>query len=70
MKVIYTQLQRYVLPTLLVAIMVLVTASSLAQAADYVSVAKDGVNLRSGPGTQNEAIFQLPAGYPLLVLER
>ena len=51
MKVIYTQLQRYVLPTLLVAIMVLVTASSLAQAADYVSVAKDGVNLRSGPGT-------------------
>ena len=70
MKVIYTQLQRYVLPTLLVAIMVLVTASSLAQAADYVSVAKDGVNLRSGPGTQNEALFQVPAGYPLLVLER
>ena len=40
------------------------------EAAEYMSVARNGVNLRSGPGTQNEAIFQLPAGYPLLVLER
>lgn len=39
-------------------------------AATYVSVVKNGVNLRSGPGTQTQAIFQVPAGYPLLVLER
>ncbi|NLZ17680.1 MAG: SH3 domain-containing protein [Desulfobulbaceae bacterium] len=40
------------------------------EAAEYMSVVRNGVNLRSGPGTQNEAIFQLPTGYPLLVLER
>ena len=38
--------------------------------ADYFSVARNGVNLRSGPGTQYEAIFQVPSGYPLLLLER
>jgi len=37
-------------------------------AADYVSVTKDGVNLRSGPGTNYQAIYQLPAHYPLKVL--
>lgn len=39
-------------------------------AADFVSVAKDGVNLRSGPGTNYEVIYQLPANYPLQVLSR
>ncbi|MCI5219228.1 MAG: peptide-binding protein [Candidatus Electrothrix sp. LOE2] len=39
-------------------------------AAEYVSVVKDGVNLRSGPTTSHEVLFQLPAGYPLKVLER
>ena len=70
MKVFYHRLQQYVLSIFLVVIMALAVACSAVQAADYVSVAKNGVNLRSGPGTQNEAIFQLPAGYPLLVLER
>ncbi|MCI5211070.1 MAG: peptide-binding protein, partial [Candidatus Electrothrix sp. ATG2] len=36
----------------------------------FVSVVKDGVNLRSGPSTSNEILFQLPAGYPLKVLKR
>jgi SH3-like domain-containing protein len=40
------------------------------EAAEYVSVVKDGVNLRSGPTTSHEILFQLPAGYPLKVLER
>ena len=70
MKVFYHRLQQYVVSIFLVVIMALAVACSAVQAADYVSVAKNGVNLRSGPGTQNEAIFQLPAGYPLLVLER
>ncbi|MCI5210360.1 MAG: peptide-binding protein [Candidatus Electrothrix sp. ATG2] len=42
----------------------------VAKAAEYVSVVKDGVNLRSGPTTSHEILFQLPAGYPLKVLAR
>ncbi|MCI5144261.1 MAG: peptide-binding protein [Candidatus Electrothrix sp. AR3] len=45
-------------------------ATGSATAAEYVSVVKDGVNLRSGPDTTYEILFQLPAGYPLQVLER
>jgi SH3-like domain-containing protein len=41
-----------------------------AMAAEFVSVLKDGVNLRSGPETKFEVLFQLPAGYPLKVLAR
>ena len=39
-----------------------------AGAADFLSVARDGVNLRSGPATTSEVLYQLPAGYPLQVL--
>lgn len=38
-------------------------------AADYVNVSRDGINLRSGPGTKYEVLFELPADYPLKVLE-
>ena len=41
-----------------------------AAASEFVSVSKDGVNLRSGPTTDTAVLFQLPAGYPLEVLER
>ena len=37
-------------------------------AAEYVSVSKDEINLRSGPKTDSEVLFQLPMGYPLQVL--
>lgn len=37
---------------------------------EFVSVSKDGVNLRSGPTTDSAVLFELPAGYPLQVLER
>jgi SH3-like domain-containing protein len=47
-----------------------VMLSGVAGAAEFVSVVKDGVNLRSGPTTTHEILFQLPAGYPLKVLER
>jgi len=47
----------------------LVCASTVSvMAAEFVSVIKDGVNLRSGPETTYEVLFQLPAGYPLKVL--
>ncbi|MCL2341065.1 MAG: SH3 domain-containing protein [Proteobacteria bacterium] len=41
-----------------------------AVAAEYVSVVKDGVNLRSAPGTNAGVLFQLPLGYPLEVIGR
>lgn len=36
-------------------------------AAEYVSVAKDGVNLRSGPDTKYSVLYELPEGYPLKI---
>ena len=50
---------------------VIVTLSTVSVvAAEFVSVVKDGVNMRSGPATSNEILYQLPAGYPLKVLAR
>ncbi len=54
---------------LLVIILFGLTAVTV-RAAEYVSVVKDGVNLRSGPDTKYEILFQLPANYPLKVLSR
>ncbi len=61
--------------TQLVIKMVLVAAFLLvltvtAHSAEYVSVAKDDVNLRSGPDTKYSVIYELPQGYPLKVLTR
>jgi SH3-like domain-containing protein len=41
-----------------------------ALAAEYVSAAKDGVNLRSGADANASVLYQLPAGYPLEVLSK
>lgn len=41
-----------------------------AAAADFVSISKDGVNLRSGPDTKYSIIYELPQGYPLKVEAR
>ncbi len=47
----------------------LIGAAALSSsAAEYKSISKDGINMRSGPGTNYEIIFQLPEGYPLRVL--
>ena len=47
-------------------------ASSLvsvsAWSAEYMSVARDGINLRSGPNTNTSVLFELPLGYPLEVI--
>ncbi len=54
---------------ILTAVLAIMMTGAL-EAAEFVSVVKDGVNLRSGPTTSHEILFQLPAGYPLKVLER
>ena len=38
--------------------------------AEYVCVAKDGVNLRSGPDTKYSVIYELPQGFPLKVVTK
>jgi SH3-like domain-containing protein len=52
--------------TLLTALLL----ASAVSAAEFVSVVKDGVNLRANPDTNAAVLFQLPAGYPLQVIER
>lgn len=58
----------------LTATIILLVASALMTAgavvaAEFVSVGKDGVNLRSGPDTKYSIVYELPEGYPLKVEE-
>lgn len=39
-------------------------------AAEFVSISKDGINLRSGPDTKYATLYELPAGYPLQVTDK
>lgn len=39
-------------------------------AAEYVSVNKDNVNVRTGPSTKNPVYMELFSGYPLKVIQR
>lgn len=64
-----TGLQALTKSVVMAATIVLFATASV-MAAEFVSVVKDGVNLRSGPATNTEVLFQLPAGYPLKVLAR
>ena len=41
-----------------------------AQAQQMVSVDRDVINLRTGPGTEHEAVWRLNRGYPLMVISR
>lgn len=44
--------------------------SSNGLAAEYVSVKKDNVNVRTGPSTDNPVSMELFAGYPLKVIKK
>ena len=55
--------------TAVVALFVL-SLSAAGQAAEYVSVKKDGVNIRSGPSTDDKVIWQVFESYPLEVIKR
>ena len=39
-------------------------------AAEYVSVKKDGVNIRSGPSTKSNVIWQVFESFPLEIVKR
>lgn len=43
--------------------------SASAFAAEYVSVKKDGVNIRTGPSAENPVVMEVFRGFPLQVLE-
>ncbi|MEN8141996.1 MAG: SH3 domain-containing protein [Thermodesulfobacteriota bacterium] len=43
---------------------------SASHAAEYVSVKKDGVNVRSGPSTSNEIRWEIFKDFPLEILKR
>lgn len=49
-------------------LLTLTTAHAAAQT--MVSVARDTVNMRAGPGTGHEVLWELSRGYPLRVLGR
>ncbi|MDD3619920.1 MAG: SH3 domain-containing protein, partial [Desulfobulbaceae bacterium] len=53
---------------LLMAGMMMTAATAAAQ--EYVSISKDGVNLRSGPDTKSSVVYELPQGYPLKVMSK
>jgi len=50
--------------------MLFFSLSSWSLAADYVSVKKDGVNIRKGPGTETPVVMEVFRGFPLRVLEK
>ena len=51
-------------------ILAIVLFSSTALAAEYVSVSKDGINVRAQSGTSSEILWEAFKGYPLMVLQR
>ncbi len=55
------------IPLLLLALSLL---AAPALAADYVSVQREKVNIRSGPGTDHEILWEVFRGFPLQVTER
>ncbi len=38
--------------------------------AEMVSIAGEDINMRSGPGTQNEVVWKVGSGFPLEILKR
>lgn len=48
----------------------ILTSSVTVFAAGFVSIIKDGVNVRTGPGTDSPVYMELFKGYPLKVVEK
>jgi SH3-like domain-containing protein len=63
-----TTFQRLFLGT--VVAMFILSLSAAGVAAEYVSVKKDGVNIRSGPSTKSNVVWQVFESFPLKVLKR
>jgi SH3-like domain-containing protein len=63
------QLSRYFSLTA-AGFMLFFSLNSWSLATDYVSVKKDGVNIRSGPATDKPVVMEVFRGFPLRVLEK
>jgi len=63
-----TIFQRLFLGTVVALFILSLAAAGLA--AEYVSVKKDGVNIRSGPDTKHNVVWQVFEGFPLEVIKR
>ena len=63
-----TTFQRLFLGTVVALFIISLSAAGLA--AEYVSVKKDGVNIRSGPDTKYNVVWQVFESFPLEVLKR
>ena len=59
-----------ILKTITLATSIVAASATLSFSAEYVSVIKDGANVRTGPGTSNPVYMELFTGYPLKVLEK
>jgi SH3-like domain-containing protein len=44
--------------------------AEVAAAGDFVSVLKDGVNIRSGPSTEDDVLWEVFKDYPVEILQR
>jgi SH3-like domain-containing protein len=44
--------------------------AEIAVAGDFASVMKDGVNIRSGPSTKNDVLWEVFKDYPVEILQR
>lgn len=63
-----TTFQRLFLGTVVTLFILSLAAACFA--AEYVSVKKDGVNIRSGPNTKSKVIWQVFESFPLEVIKR
>ena len=61
-------LQGFILSSIL--FIFVLSLSAVGHAAEYVSVKKDAVNIRSGPSTKSKVIWQVFEGFPLQVKKR
>lgn len=56
--------------TALLAVMLLIGVSAARAGAEMISIAGDGINMRSGPGIRYRVLWELNRGFPLQVLKR
>ncbi len=53
-----------------VAALLILSVTDTGRAAEYVSVKKDAVNIRSGPSTKSKVIWQVFQNFPLQIIKR
>lgn len=58
----------YIFKVSILTVALLICSAAAVLSAEFVSVNRDGVNVRSGPSTDNKVLFKFPVGYPLKVI--